>query len=523
MVANREEPLVISGEGRFVVGDCLGNGSHAEVLELRPLPEGRSAKRPLATKRPLVLKRLLDPTNEHHSRLLTTEWQRLNLLGGCSATPAAVGLCTVGGRLSLVMTRCPGRLLTHYKGVGRNLTLPDKVLLLAELSRAVDELHRAGVIHWDLRPSNVLLSWIDGKPRFHIIDLMFSAEIGHEPRLYTHDKSDAYVPPELRLRPLANSTPLGDAYSLGKLTAFVLDGHVEPTRHGDSPQVLSMAHSGEDPMHELSRITTSLSAWSPEPPHRMSVSDALAELDEWWSGDLEATWKLLGPGMEARVEGAADRFARRSVSPVPEDPAVVEPAGVDGRSASPVEPDESGRLILVAGLGVLALFVALAVGFPWDVSDPDRAAAIPSAEVERAQPATRMGDDMGTRAAGDPARGKAPTSPVFPPSPEIVAADGLLAAKTITTSRAGPHTPGEPALSAEQIQPDPSAGSPGVDPATASTRRPPAAKRPEVADERGALSRGLQADLDDLARDDVPMAPPAHILAVPRAPSHGTQ
>jgi serine/threonine-protein kinase len=110
---------------------------------------------------------------------------------------------------------------------------------------AIGHAHEQGVIHGDLKPSNVLL---DRTGRVFVTDfglarLLPSAEGGSHP-LEFHGGTLAYLAPEIaRGEDVRESV---DVYGLGALLYALLTGR--PPRHGDAEAILAELRSGRTPM-----------------------------------------------------------------------------------------------------------------------------------------------------------------------------------------------------------------------------------------------------------------------------------
>lgn len=102
----------------------------------------------------------------------------------------------------------------------------DEVFALADhLLQGLEAIHRAGILHLDLAPSNVLLQWTpSGAPRLLIADFGIAVDSSSAIRLSRPSAGWAHLPPEL-LRPGAHRpTPRSDLYSLGLTLLFARRG-----------------------------------------------------------------------------------------------------------------------------------------------------------------------------------------------------------------------------------------------------------------------------------------------------------
>lgn len=96
----------------------------------------------------------------------------------------------------LVTELLDGRTLEQE--LARTRVLPPRraVKILIQLCNSLEEAHRAGIIHGDVKPSNVLLNDVDGEPDF--VKLADFSVAGIAPATVTSDRNvgtAAYAPP----------------------------------------------------------------------------------------------------------------------------------------------------------------------------------------------------------------------------------------------------------------------------------------------------------------------------------------
>lgn len=162
---------------------------------------------------------------------------------------------------------------------------------LGQLTEGILTLHRFGIIHCDLKPSNVMVTR-DG--RVVILDFgvaRFTMPLGaHLERGSAYAGTWPYMAPELKSQPKA--TPALDWYALGMMLAELLTGHA-PTALAATPheKLLALfAHAAE--LHEeyadFYRVAGEL--LSPDPDARADHSQLLA---------------LCYPGREAEIQAMA--------------------------------------------------------------------------------------------------------------------------------------------------------------------------------------------------------------------------
>lgn len=166
---------------------------------------------------------------------------------------------TADGLPYFTMEYVPGVALADYCRE-RQAGVHERVMLLIETCKAVQHAHQKGVIHLDLKPSNILVADVDGKPQPKIIDFGIAratAELAAEDGFVA---SPGYMSPELAQAGRDVDTR-SDIYSLGVILYELLAGR---TPHLPDDRAVSLS--------ELQRILRTA------PP---SPSDAIrAQRDE---------------------------------------------------------------------------------------------------------------------------------------------------------------------------------------------------------------------------------------------------
>ena len=99
---------------------------------------------------------------------LENELQMLVMLQGAGGAPRALAYC-FEGRHALLMTFCGNDTLEKVlQGKLSNMTRLD---LYTKVCVAIRQVHKAGVVHCDLKPNNILVEMkAKGGPKVHIID-----------------------------------------------------------------------------------------------------------------------------------------------------------------------------------------------------------------------------------------------------------------------------------------------------------------------------------------------------------------
>lgn len=173
------------------------------------------------------------------------------------------------GRLFLVTPYIEGGTLAARLKNRGPLSLSDTRKLLVPLVQAVAYIHRRGVIHRDLKPTNVMLDTEDGEVYVRLIDFGIASLQGHNasPALTTagHEIGTiAYMAPE-RLSGIA--APSNDIFSLGVILHQMLTAHMPtlaPPTPGATPPRLP------EPLVQVIRRSTAAN-----PAERYATADEL--------------------------------------------------------------------------------------------------------------------------------------------------------------------------------------------------------------------------------------------------------
>ncbi|MZE72321.1 protein kinase, partial [Streptomyces sp. SID5789] len=202
----------VDGTGGAEGGD--GSGGHLpDTAALKFLPTGTGTPRQLAHLRDLVereialLRRLRQPRLIRMYETLTVD---------------DPGQPRLDGATVLVLERAEGSLSALIAASPRP---PDGPALLAQVCEGLAQLHRAGWVHGDLKPANVLLM-ADGSVR--LADFNMAAELegthAYTPAFSTPD----YTPPELLWSEIGERgrriRPSADVWAFGVLAHLVLTG-----------------------------------------------------------------------------------------------------------------------------------------------------------------------------------------------------------------------------------------------------------------------------------------------------------
>ncbi|HEV7760852.1 MAG TPA: serine/threonine-protein kinase, partial [Acidimicrobiales bacterium] len=190
--------------GRYRIESIIGSGGFATVYRAIDL----------ALERPIALK-VVDPTAHRNP----TVGRRFVLEGRAVASldhPAVVPVYDAGendGVLWMAMRLIPGGSLDDALVAGRRFTFDQVAAVIARIGDALDHAHGHGIVHRDVKPSNILLEQND-PGRAWLADFGIAATTRTAGRYTTGALGTAaYMAPE-QARPSSVGPP-ADLYSLG--------------------------------------------------------------------------------------------------------------------------------------------------------------------------------------------------------------------------------------------------------------------------------------------------------------------
>ena len=253
------------------------------------------------------------------------------------------GGATAGGRPYFVMELVAGAPITRFSHEHK-LPLRAQIDLFIQVCAAVQHAHQKGVIHRDLKPNNVLVARVDGRPSPKVIDFgvakfvltdLADAAITRDSQIIG---TPAYMAPEQADSGAADIDTRADVYALGAMLYELLTG---VTPH----DVRSLASSGHA---EMIRAIREL-----EPPRPSArAPERAASL----RGDLDwIVTRCLEKERERRYDSAA-ALAEDLRRYLADEPVAASPPSVAYRCRKFVRRRKGA----VAALG--AVFVALLLG-----------------------------------------------------------------------------------------------------------------------------------------------------------------
>ena len=198
--------------------------------------------------------------------------------------------------------------------------------LAAGLAKSLSAIHAAGVVHGDLKPSNVLLA-LDG-PRVIDFGVSQAAETTPPTRGGLVVGTPSFMSPEQAAG--RDVGPLSDVFSLGAVLAFAATGR-KPFGTGAPAAVLERVVRGSPNLDDAPPEIRPLIEWcmAKDPAHRPTAPELLADV-----GAVQAAMEALsGAAADTCAEGIP---AYEDDEPQPDDPADPEYPGRQRRRWRPL-------------------------------------------------------------------------------------------------------------------------------------------------------------------------------------------
>ena len=243
--------------GPYTILEPIGEGGMAVVYRAR---QGHPVRRTVALK---LIKLGMD-TRQFVARF-EAERQALALMDHPNVAQVYDAGSTATGRPYFVMEHVPGKPILEYCDA-HTLGLRERLELFTLVCDAVEHAHRRGIIHRDIKDSNVLVAEIDGKPVPKVIDFGVAKAMLQpltERTLHTeHGQligTPEYMSPEQAERGGIDVDTRADVYSLGVLLYELIAG-VQPIasdalRGADQEQVRRVIRQSE-PARPSTRLST---------------------------------------------------------------------------------------------------------------------------------------------------------------------------------------------------------------------------------------------------------------------------
>ncbi|NIJ11127.1 WD40 repeat protein [Saccharomonospora amisosensis] len=206
--------------GRYRIVDVLGRGGMGQVYRALDTRLGRT----------VALKLLTDTADEHHADRLRREAELVSRLADRHIVEV-LDAGEVDGRLYVAMRLVEGPDLRRVLGHGP-LEPRRAVRILSQVAAALDSAHQAGIVHRDVKPSNILLAEHEGEEetgeQAFLTDFGIAVSLVPEATRLTRTGSyvgslDYIAPEQLRGQDV---TGAADVYSLACVLYECLTGKV---------------------------------------------------------------------------------------------------------------------------------------------------------------------------------------------------------------------------------------------------------------------------------------------------------
>lgn len=352
----RQEALLAAElEGRYQLLGVLGHGGMGSVYRARELASGRE----------VALKTLTSP-------LLSNPIQRTRLQREAELLARVQHPGVVRVLSSWLSTSGPILVMELVEGARpldvawSDHDLRGRVGLVRDAARALGAAHRAGLVHRDVKPANLLVGE-DGRLRVVDFGLALSEDLDRLTRSGAPAGTPQWMAPEQLMGRRGAVTPATDVWALGVvlyealtgLLPFPGPGMMELAAQLAAGRVKSLRASAPDVPPSLEGVC--LRCLRPSPSDRWADGDQLADaLEAWLEGRLERRRSLTpvvvvtgGLALVAATLGAValrapaphtdpDAPAPTSEAPAPR-PAVHTPPAPDPPLAPSLDPARVGR------------------------------------------------------------------------------------------------------------------------------------------------------------------------------------
>ncbi|MCG5469254.1 serine/threonine protein kinase [Micromonospora sp. LAH09] len=321
--------------------------------------------------------------------------------------------------------------------VGR-LEVAEAMSIAAQTARALQAAHDAGVIHRDVKPSNLVI-----EPDGHVVLVDFGVAVTQEAVSLTGTNqvvgTALYMAPEQIAK--NEISPAIDIYALGAVVYHCLAGR--PPHQGETALAVALRHLEEEPSPLPEDVPEAVrrlvaTAMAKEPAHRFPTAAAMATAAQAIADPSD----LLRTATGATAIGApvAHPVARRSI-----------PGGATRRAGS---PGSTGLAVLLGSLAAAAAVLVLAdptgmmpgpTGQPTTppttppaVSPTVPAQGEPGPGVGGGEPATRDSAGLPVRAPGSPTPAATASATGGPSASPGESAVGTPEPSTSESAPAGP-------------------------------------------------------------------------------------
>jgi serine/threonine-protein kinase len=248
----------------------------------------------------------------------------------------------------IVMARVHGEALNQRIAERGRLTAAETMSIVAQAGRALDAAHRAGIVHRDVKPGNLII-----RPDGTVVLVDFGVARSAESAELTGAKevvgTALYIAPEQVSK--ETTGPPADIYALGTVAYHCLAGH--PPFLGESPIAVALQHVSDEPPALPDDVP---------PPVRALVATAMAKDP----ADRFSSAEVMAEAAERALNGGGDTTAILAAAPAarPATPGTDTAIMPVPLAASPPAGDHGGRkrpFLLAALAAVLILGTAGAV------------------------------------------------------------------------------------------------------------------------------------------------------------------
>ena len=225
----------VLADGTYRVEGMLGQGGMASVFRAKDLRSGREVALKVIAKR-YVGRLDREKRFENEGRLAARLTGHRNI-----AAPLAFGKLTdpgQEGRMYLAMELARGPTLLDLVSMHGTLPVADAMIYIRDVARALRDLHAGGVVHRDVKPSNVIVVETPDGPIAKLVDFGLASDIetdaeddGRLTKAGERPGTHHYMSPEQAWG--APAHPIFDVYALGATFYELLTG--EPPWHDLSP------------------------------------------------------------------------------------------------------------------------------------------------------------------------------------------------------------------------------------------------------------------------------------------------
>ncbi|KAG9263696.1 hormonally up-regulated neu tumor-associated kinase [Astyanax mexicanus] len=260
--------------GNYLIGRKLGEGSFAKVREgLHALTGEKVAVK--------VIDKRKAKKDSYVTKNLRREGQIQQMIRHPNITQL-LDILETENSYYLVMELCPGGNLMNYIYEKKRLDEREAQKYIRQLVMAVEHLHRAGVVHRDLKIENLLL---DEEDNIKLIDFGLSncaGILGYSEPFSTQCGSPAYAAPELLSR--KKYGPKVDVWSIGVNMYAMLTGTLPFTVEPFSLKALHQRMVDKDmnplpPSVSSAAVSLLKSLLEPDPAKRPNIHQVMG--DSW--------------------------------------------------------------------------------------------------------------------------------------------------------------------------------------------------------------------------------------------------